>query len=148
MPSAPKRITSAWLNELVRSRKVSGAARRPGVEARLQLFGYPLRVFPVRKADFLAFSITGHRRDDRRAHAILLAEAIYPVDRLEETHVVGRPAAPGPQKLTGSNGAALGEARRGRTKTVIELSGEGREFGEWLADHLDEVHRNWLESNS
>lgn len=59
-----------------------------------------------------------------------------------------RPAAPGPQKLTGSNGAALGEARRGKRKTVIELSGEGREFGEWLADHLDEVHRNWLESNS
>ena len=53
-------------------------------------------------------------------------------------------AAPGPQKLTGSNGAALGEARRGKRKTVIELSGEGREFGEWLADHLDEVHRNWL----
>lgn len=59
-----------------------------------------------------------------------------------------RPAAPDPQKLTGSNGAALGEARRGKRKTVIELSGEGREFGEWLADHLDEVHRNWLESNS
>ena len=59
-----------------------------------------------------------------------------------------RPAAPDPQKLTGSNGAALGEARRGKTKTVIELSGEGRVFGEWLADHLDEVHRNWLESNS
>ncbi len=72
-------------------------------------------------------------------------------ERFEAVFVAASPVrAPlaGPQMLTGRDGQALGEARKGKTKTVIELSGEGRAFGEWLADHLDEVHRNWLESNS
>lgn len=75
-------------------------------------------------------------RSDERFEAVFAAAA--PV----------RAPVAGQRKLTGRDGQPLGEARKGKTKTVIELSGEGREFGEWLADHLDEVHRNWLESNS
>ncbi|WP_299912399.1 plasmid partitioning protein RepB [uncultured Paracoccus sp.] len=75
-------------------------------------------------------------RSDERFEAVFAAAA--PV----------RAPVAGPRKLTGHDGQPLGEARKGKTKTVIELSGEGREFGEWLADHLDEVHRSWLESNS
>ncbi|RCW78913.1 plasmid partitioning protein RepB [Paracoccus lutimaris] len=59
-----------------------------------------------------------------------------------------RPASKGPRKLTGDGGETLGEARAAKNKLVIELSGQGREFGDWLADHLHEVHRNWLKSNS
>lgn len=69
-------------------------------------------------------------------------EAVF--DALAPARAV--PAAP--RKLTGQNGAALGEARPGKRKMVIELSGDGREFGDWLADHLDEVHRNWLETKA
>lgn len=75
-------------------------------------------------------------RSDQRFESVFAAAA--PV----------RAAVAGPRKLTGRDGQPLGEARKGKTRTVIELSGEGREFGEWLADHLDEVHRHWLESNS
>lgn len=51
-----------------------------------------------------------------------------------------------PQVLRGGNGARLGQAKRATHKTVIELTGEGRAFADWLVDHIDEVHRNWLES--
>lgn len=43
-------------------------------------------------------------------------------------------------------GRSLGSATRGRSKTVIELSGDGKEFGDWLIDNIQEVHRNWLKS--
>lgn len=59
-----------------------------------------------------------------------------------------RAAAPSVRPLTGRNGQALGTARSGKKKLVIELTGEGREFGDWLANHLHEVHRNWLESKT
>lgn len=57
-----------------------------------------------------------------------------------------RAVAAAPHRLTGQDGTILGEARPGKQKMVIELTGAGREFGDWLADHLDEVHRNWLKS--
>lgn len=50
----------------------------------------------------------------------------------------------GPRRLRSDSGTDLGQARAAKTKMVIELTGEGREFGDWLADHLHEVHRNWL----
>lgn len=50
------------------------------------------------------------------------------------------------RQIRAENGALLGQARPGPRKIVIELTGQGREFGEWLADHLPEIHRNWLDS--
>lgn len=50
------------------------------------------------------------------------------------------------RQIKAANGALLGEARPAAKKMVIELTGQGREFGDWLADHLPEIHRNWLES--
>ncbi len=55
-----------------------------------------------------------------------------------------RPPAPAPVALTGGNGVALGQALKKKGKTVIELSGEGRAFADWLVDHLTELHRDWL----
>lgn len=75
-------------------------------------------------------------RSDQRFEAVFAAAA------------PARPASSGPRKLTGDGGETLGEARAAKNKLVIELSGQGREFGDWLADHLHEVHRNWLKSNS
>lgn len=40
----------------------------------------------------------------------------------------------------------LGTATRRRSKAVIELSGDGRAFGDWLIDNIDKVHRSWLEA--
>ena len=31
---------------------------------------------------------------------------------------------------------------------LIELGTEGRDFADWLVDHLYEVHRNWLKSRN
>jgi ParB family chromosome partitioning protein len=49
------------------------------------------------------------------------------------------------QALQGAEGQRLGLAKVGKTKTVLQLDGEGNAFGQWLVDHLHEVHRNWLE---
>ncbi len=51
-----------------------------------------------------------------------------------------------PRRLTGAGGIDLGEVRPSKRKMVIELTGDGREFGEWLANHLEEVHRDWLKT--
>lgn len=55
-----------------------------------------------------------------------------------------RPPAPVPAQIIDSNGKRIAEIRGSARKTVIELTGEGREFGEWLAHNLQEIHRNWL----
>lgn len=59
--------------------------------------------------------------------------------------VTARSEKPGPLPLCG-RGKTLGTASRGRHKTVIELSGDGRAFGDWLIDNIDEVHRSWLDA--
>lgn len=51
-----------------------------------------------------------------------------------------------PKVLRGDGGARLGQVKRATNKTVIELTGEGRAFADWLVDNIDEVHRNWLET--
>ena len=62
---------------------------------------------------------------------------------------VSAPPAPRPARtLRDDQGTVLGHVRQGKTKTVIELGTEGRDFADWLVDHLDEVHRNWLKSRS
>lgn len=55
--------------------------------------------------------------------------------------------APATVKLESSDGKALGNARNTNKKTVIELSGEGRDFADWLLDHMAELHRDWREKN-
>lgn len=56
------------------------------------------------------------------------------------------PARPPLQILQAANGQTLGQVRRSRTKTVIELEGQDCDFADWLVDHLAEVHRNWPET--
>lgn len=41
-------------------------------------------------------------------------------------------------------GKTLGTATRGLNKAVIELSGDGRAFGDWLIENIEKVHRSWL----
>ncbi|WP_223252677.1 hypothetical protein [Paracoccus mutanolyticus] len=43
-----------------------------------------------------------------------------------------------------TEGTVLGHVRQGKTGWC-ELGTEGRDFADWLVDHLDEVHRNWLQ---
>ena len=55
------------------------------------------------------------------------------------------PARPATQVLQAADGAALGQARRGAARAVIELDGPGRDFADWLIDNIAEIHRDWLE---
>ncbi|MTH78515.1 plasmid partitioning protein RepB [Paracoccus aestuariivivens] len=48
------------------------------------------------------------------------------------------------QVLRGNGGERLGQAKRGKNKSMIELTGEGNAFGEWLIQNIHEVHRDWL----
>lgn len=52
-------------------------------------------------------------------------------------------APPAPRILQARDGKSLGQARKTKGKTVIELSGEGRAFADWLVDHMAELHRDW-----
>ncbi|RMC30792.1 plasmid partitioning protein RepB [Paracoccus alkanivorans] len=54
-----------------------------------------------------------------------------------------RPARIAPRDLQGQDGVSLGTARKTKGKTVIELSGEGRAFADWLVDRIEELHRDW-----
>ncbi|MTE01050.1 plasmid partitioning protein RepB [Paracoccus sp. YIM 132242] len=56
------------------------------------------------------------------------------------------PARPASRPLLAADGRTLGQVRRGRTKTVIELEAGDPAFADWLADHMAEVHRDWLKS--
>ncbi|WP_347140754.1 plasmid partitioning protein RepB [Paracoccus sp. SSK6] len=58
------------------------------------------------------------------------------------------PARPAMQALHAADGDALGKARRDKTRTVIELDQQSREFADWLVDHIAEVHRDWLNSRA
>lgn len=54
------------------------------------------------------------------------------------------PRAPALQEpLADPDGKPLGKALRQKRKTVIELTGEGRAFGDWLLEQLPELHRQW-----
>lgn len=54
-----------------------------------------------------------------------------------------RVPAPAPRPLRGADGAELGRYRTTRGKTVIELTGDGRAFADWLVDRISELHRDW-----
>ncbi|MFC3167245.1 plasmid partitioning protein RepB [Paracoccus fontiphilus] len=56
------------------------------------------------------------------------------------------PARPAVQPLHAADGGTLGQVRRGKARTVIELDSQGRDFADWLIDHMAEVHRDWLKS--
>ncbi|MFN3273601.1 MAG: plasmid partitioning protein RepB [Paracoccus sp. (in: a-proteobacteria)] len=49
--------------------------------------------------------------------------------------------------LQTADGRALGHARKSKGKTVIELSGQGRAFADWLVDHIEDLHRDWSDKN-
>ncbi|MCZ0961090.1 plasmid partitioning protein RepB [Paracoccus benzoatiresistens] len=58
------------------------------------------------------------------------------------------PAAQKAQILQADDGAVLGQVRRSKTRTVIELEAGGRDFADWLVDNLSEVHRAWLQGRA
>ena len=87
-----------------------------------------------RDPDELIAAATG-ARSDARFEAVLAAIQ------------APKPAAIAPRPLAGANGAALGQARKAKGKTVIELTGEGRAFADWLIDHMTELHRDWQKKN-
>ncbi|TKW64927.1 MAG: plasmid partitioning protein RepB [Paracoccus denitrificans] len=58
-----------------------------------------------------------------------------------------KPAPLAPRRLSAANGAEIGRARKSKGKTVIELTGEGRAFADWLIDHMTELHRDWHSKN-
>lgn len=57
-----------------------------------------------------------------------------------------RRPTPVPAELVDEHGKRIAEIRGSTRKTVIELAGEGRDFGDWLARNLHEIHRNWLKN--
>lgn len=54
---------------------------------------------------------------------------------------------PDARPLQTTDGRALGYARKLKGKTVIELSGQGRAFADWLVDHIEDLHRDWSNKN-
>lgn len=56
-------------------------------------------------------------------------------------------AASGSRALQAADGRAIGNARKTKGKTVIELSGQGRAFADWLVDHIEDLHRDWSNKN-
>ncbi|HWL58917.1 MAG TPA: plasmid partitioning protein RepB [Paracoccus sp. (in: a-proteobacteria)] len=56
---------------------------------------------------------------------------------------VRKPAA-GPREVRNNSGQPIAEIRASARKTTIEFSGAGREFGAWLDENLEEIHRDWL----
>ena len=58
------------------------------------------------------------------------------------------PARPAVQSLRTADGEPLGKVRRGKAKTVIELEAQGRDFADWLVDHIAKVHDDWLKSRT
>lgn len=52
-----------------------------------------------------------------------------------------------PRPLTSGDGAPLGKSRKAKGKVVIELSGEGRAFADWLVDHITQLHRDWQDKS-
>ncbi|MFT4013978.1 MAG: plasmid partitioning protein RepB [Paracoccus sp. (in: a-proteobacteria)] len=68
-------------------------------------------------------------------------------ERFEAVFIATAPArrpAPAPREVTDPAGRRIAEIRGSGRKTVIELAGDDREFGDWLARNLEEIHRNWL----
>jgi ParB family chromosome partitioning protein len=49
--------------------------------------------------------------------------------------------------LTGANGLNLGKIRKKQGKTMIEISAEGHDFGDWLLDRMTQLHRDWQDEN-
>lgn len=87
-----------------------------------------------RSAEDLAASARGPS-SDMRFEAVLAALQ------------VPKPAPAPPRALSGANGVDLGRARKAKGKTVIEMTGEGRAFADWLIDHMTELHRDWHKKN-
>ena len=59
----------------------------------------------------------------------------------------GHPPAPRrTAEIAGAGGTRLGRLRRSRDRLAIELSGEGREFGDWLVGRIEELHAEWQQS--
>lgn len=50
---------------------------------------------------------------------------------------------PAPSTLIGAGGVALGRVKRGKGRAVLDLSGEGAEFADWLMQNIEELHRDW-----
>ncbi|MDQ7775220.1 MAG: plasmid partitioning protein RepB [Paracoccus aminovorans] len=85
------------------------------------------------------------------AAAIAAAQGAGSDQRFEAVFAATAPArepAPAAMELTDAAGHRIAEIRTGERKTVIELSGYGREFGEWLVENLEELHRNWLQDRA
>ena len=58
------------------------------------------------------------------------------------------PARPAAQVLASADGATLGQVRRSKAKTVIELDRSGHDFADWLIDRMAELHRDWQKGRS
>lgn len=93
----------------------------------------------------LAAKIAGRPEDE------LISAAQGPDSDIRFAAVLAAVSAP-PRHPTAlplrGDGATLGTVRRSKTKAVIELSGDGRAFGDWLIDNIQEVHRDWLQRQS
>ncbi|MEO1866074.1 MAG: plasmid partitioning protein RepB [Pseudomonadota bacterium] len=51
------------------------------------------------------------------------------------------------RSLRTADGSTLGQVAKLKGKTVIELSGQGKKFADWLVDHIEDLHRDWSNKN-
>ena len=92
---------------------------------------------PVGTADRVRELVAAARGEDSDARFVAVLAAM----------TAPKPAPLTPRILHGEDGDILGQARKTKGKTVIELSGEGRAFADWLVDHMTELHRDWRSSD-
>ncbi|MFG6080257.1 plasmid partitioning protein RepB [Paracoccus litorisediminis] len=88
------------------------------------------------------------QKSKERPLAALVAAAVGPDSDSRFAAVLASLSTPRgkstPQLLRSATGIALGQAKSSKNKAVIELTGEGSAFGEWLIQNLADLHRDWL----
>lgn len=84
--------------------------------------------------DAMVASAIGDTSDDRFV-------AVF--DALGQPQRSAPQAAPPPAPLLSGDGSALGQVRRSKGRTVIELSAGQDGFADWLAENIAQLHADW-----
>lgn len=58
-----------------------------------------------------------------------------------------KPVKTMPSMLLSADGKPIGKVQRTKKKVSIELTGKGRDFADWLVDHIEDLHRDWSEKD-
>lgn len=86
--------------------------------------------------DAMVASAKGDTSDDR---FLAVFDALAAPRRPASTRLASAPPAP----LLATGGAALGQVRRSKGRTIFELSPNQDRFADWLAENIAQLHADW-----